>query len=112
MALTSVDTKHLRDFFHSMLDLEHKQKLEEFEKSHITGNISWLALISEDGDAGYDESTKNMQEKWGLNQSQVTKLVEEFFNLTTKMKKVKIDVNIENPTPHMQVHDISLYKIP
>lgn len=97
LALTSEDVKNLNELAMSMLNVSAQEEIREYEKTHASANLSiWTWFFGGGGASASYEKTKETMKSKGLNEEQISKLMDAFLDIARSMSYVTIDFNIDN----------------
>lgn len=111
MAITSEDVKKLNDLVLSMVNASTQKEFKEYEKTHASANLSIWSFWSAGASASYDKTTENMQ-KSGLNEEQITTIINKMFEIAKSQSSVKLKFEIDNSQNDYSVSgDLQLYTI-
>ncbi|UOH20736.1 hypothetical protein [Acinetobacter sp. NyZ410] len=109
MAITSEDVKKLNDLVLSMVNASTQKEFKEYEKTHASANLSIWSFWSAGASASYDKTTENMQ-KSGLNEEQITTIINKMFEIAKSQSSVKLKFEIDNSQNDYSVSgDLQLY---
>jgi hypothetical protein len=110
-AITTADVDALNKLVMGMLDASHKTAVDNYSKTHVSGNLSFFSFLTGGASASYDKTHHDMS-SMGLTESQMDTVVEKMFDLASKMSHVELDFTIDNSANDYSVSgDLQLYTI-
>ena len=111
MAFTSDDVKKLNDMVMSMLSASQREEVKTQEETYASANITIWSIFGGGASASYRKTSDAMHSK-GLTDAQITKIIDEMFNIAKKMSQVELDFTIDNTANDYSVSgDLQLYTI-
>ena len=102
MALTSDNIKQLNELIMSFLSASKRDNITDFQKTHVSADISIWSIFGGGASASYDHTHQEMH-TMGLTDDQISTIIEKFADLASKMSHVKLDFNVDNTAFDYQV---------
>jgi hypothetical protein len=94
-ALTSQNVKDLNTLIDGLVSASAKEKIDEYQRTHASANISAWSFWTAGGSASY-EKTRNSMHESGLSDDQITMIVEKMLDVASTMSKVSLKFKINN----------------
>merc|ERR1712118_52204 len=95
LAITSADINNMNRMVKEMLSASERNKVDETEGKHVSGNISFWSFLGAGAKAGYDDTKKSMHSK-GLTDKQIDQIIEKLFEMASHMQEVGLDLTVHN----------------
>lgn len=111
MAITSADVDKLNTMVMSMLSASERSKVTSHEAVSASANLSVWSIFGGGASASYTKTTDTMH-SMGLTDDQITTIINQMFEIASKMTHVEIDFTIDNTANDYAVSgDLQLYTI-
>lgn len=95
LAITSRDVENLNSLIKGMVSASQYEKIEEYERTHASANISFWGFWSGGGSASYEKTRKEMR-GFGLSEDNIKTIVNAMAEVAKQMSEVKLVFNVKN----------------